>query len=102
MAPANFATRRWNDGYLLLLAAILAGYALLGKGFAYLGVPPIYVGEMAGVAGVVLLLRSGRYLALLTTVPAMLLAATMVWVRYYARSPICGCTASMHCATALW
>lgn len=79
-APANLAMRRWSDRYLLLLAAILTGYALLGKGFAYLGVPPLYVGEIAGIAGVVLLLRSGRYLALLTTVPAMLVAATMVWV----------------------
>ena len=30
-----------------LIGVCLAGYAFLGKGFAYLGVPPLFVGELA-------------------------------------------------------
>ena len=36
-----------GDRYLALLAIVLLGYALMGKGFAYLGFPPLYVGEIA-------------------------------------------------------
>lgn len=32
--------------FLALLPVALAGYAFLGKGFAYIGVAPVYVGEM--------------------------------------------------------
>ena len=35
-----------------LLIVVLAGYAFLGKGFAYLGVPGFYVGEAALAAGI--------------------------------------------------
>jgi hypothetical protein len=28
------------------ICTLLAGYAFLGKGFAYLGFPPIYIGEV--------------------------------------------------------
>ena len=40
------------------LITILVGYAFLGKGFAYLGVPPLYVGEMVLALGFVSLLAS--------------------------------------------
>ena len=43
----------WNDRYLALLTIVLLGYALMGKGFAYLGFPPLYVGEIAFLAGIV-------------------------------------------------
>ena len=32
--------------FLVALGIALAGYATLGRGFAYLGVPPIFIGEM--------------------------------------------------------
>ncbi|HVA88006.1 MAG TPA: O-antigen ligase family protein [Candidatus Saccharimonadales bacterium] len=40
------------------LIVILVGYAFLGKGFAYLGVPPLYVGEMVLALGFASLLAS--------------------------------------------
>ncbi len=40
------------------LIVILVGYAFLGKGFAYLGVPPLYVGEMVLALGLVSILVS--------------------------------------------
>ena len=36
-----------GDRYLAFLAIVLLGYALMGKGFAYLGLPLLYVGEIA-------------------------------------------------------
>ena len=41
------------------LAVVLAGYAFLGKGFAYLGMPPLFIGELTLAAGLVALLLSG-------------------------------------------
>ena len=32
--------------FLLALSALLAGYMFLGRGFAHLGRPPVYVGEV--------------------------------------------------------
>jgi hypothetical protein len=69
-----------GDHYLVLLCGALAGYAMMGKGFAYLGFPPIYVGEAAFLAGIVVFLRTGCFIAAMATVPSLLLAATMTWV----------------------
>jgi len=37
--------------FLLALGVLLAGYAFLGRGFAHLGVPPVYVGEIVLALG---------------------------------------------------
>src|SRR5712672_1868681 len=74
------ATLSWNDRYLALLAIVLLGYALMGKGFAYLGFPPLYVGEIVFLAGIVVFLRSGAFVGALATLPALLLVALMAWV----------------------
>jgi hypothetical protein len=39
--------------FLLVLGVLLAGYAFMGRGFAHLGVPPVYVGEMVLALGLV-------------------------------------------------
>ena len=39
--------------FLLTLGALLVGYAFLGRGFAHLGVPPLYVGEFVLAFGLV-------------------------------------------------
>jgi hypothetical protein len=64
----------------VLLGGVLVGYAMMGKGFAYLGYPPIYIGEVAFLAGIIIFLRTGCLIAVLTTVPSLLLAAMMAWV----------------------
>jgi hypothetical protein len=43
---------------LILLGLVLAGYALAGRGFAYLGYPPLFVGEVTLAAGVLVLLSA--------------------------------------------
>ena len=69
-----------GDRYLALLAIVLLGYALMGKGFAYLGVPPLYVGEIALLTGIVVFLRIGAFAGAVATLPALLLVALMTWV----------------------
>src|SRR5258707_13560936 len=69
-----------SDHYLGLLSGVLLGYAFLGKGFAYIGYPPIFIGEIAFFTGFVILLWTGCLIAALTTLPSLALAAAMVWV----------------------
>jgi hypothetical protein len=70
----------YGDHYLVLLSGVLLGYALLGKGFAYLGFPPLFIGEITFIAGSLILLRTGCVIAALGSLPSFLLAATMAWV----------------------
>lgn len=69
----------WSDLYLTFLLAVLAGYALLGKGFAYLGAPPLYVGEITLFFGALIFLGLGVKFACLTTLPSLILAVMMAW-----------------------
>jgi O-Antigen ligase len=68
-----------GDRYILALSCVLLGYAVMGKGFAYFGYPPFFVGELAFLAGFVVLLRSGCLVAVFAFGPSLLLAATMGW-----------------------
>jgi hypothetical protein len=47
--------------YLFFLGIVLAGYAILGKGFAYVGIPPLYIGEAALFTGILVLFRLDRW-----------------------------------------
>jgi hypothetical protein len=69
-----------GDRYILALSCVLLGYAMIGKGFAYLGLPPLFIGEIALFAGLVVVLRTGCLVAALATLPSLVLAATMIWV----------------------
>jgi hypothetical protein len=56
MPPAGAAARFDIDlprRFLLFLAIVLAGYAIDGRGFAYIGVPPLFIGEISLLLGVV-------------------------------------------------
>jgi O-antigen ligase len=74
------ANRSMSDKYLVLLSCILLGYAVGGKGFAYLGFPPLYIGELALLIGSVVFLRTSCAVAVLTTLPSLLLVAAMLLV----------------------
>jgi O-Antigen ligase len=78
----NYAARsgRSGDAYLALLSGVLLGYAMVGKGFAYLGIAPVYIGEIAFLTGIAIFWRTRCFAGVLTTLPALLLAATMAWV----------------------
>lgn len=66
--------------YCVWLMAVLAGYVFIGKGFAYQGVPPLFVGEITLLLGAAALLATGRIFETLASASAMLLAALMAWV----------------------
>ncbi|WP_066475775.1 O-antigen ligase family protein [Bosea sp. WAO] len=83
--PASFATvpqarADWGDRYLGLLCFVLAGYAIFGKGFAYVGVPPLFIGEITLVLGIIALMASRSWIAMLMTVPSFALLAFMGWI----------------------
>ncbi|MEH2587652.1 O-antigen ligase family protein [Bradyrhizobium sp. AZCC 1721] len=82
MAYISSASRPMSlgDHYLALLGGVLLGYAMMGKGFAYLGFPPIYMGEVALFAGIVVFLRTGCLIAALAKLPSPLLSVLMIWV----------------------
>lgn len=69
------ALARWLD----LLCIMLVGYALLGKGWAYLGVPPVFVGEVTLLVGLILLLRVTRWRAVLSSGHVWFLLMLMAW-----------------------
>jgi O-Antigen ligase len=73
-APAR-AT--FNDVYCYLLLILLTGYAFLGKVFAYMGVPPLYVGEIMLLLGMAALFRSGCLIASAASIPTAFLFAFM-------------------------
>jgi len=65
--------------YFRILCILLGGYAVLGKGFAYLGVAPFYVGEMTMLYGVFALAFTENWSRVLRTGWLWPLIALMFW-----------------------
>lgn len=65
--------------FLRLLVSVLIGYALLGRTFAGIGVPPLYVGELALAAGVLAAFGNGWHPRLTRSPSIYLLIAFMAW-----------------------
>lgn len=65
--------------YLALLSLLLLGYALAGKGIAYLGVGPLYVGEIALALGLGAALVSRAALRVPRSPTLLLLLAFLAW-----------------------
>ena len=72
--------RTLGDWYAVLLMAVLLGYVFIGKGFAYQGVPPLLIGEIALVAGAIVFLVSGMLIPSLETLASRFLAIMILWV----------------------
>ncbi len=70
---------RFMDRYFTCLAFVLLGYALGGRGFAYWGVNPLFVGEIALLFGVVVLLKSKQINRLLSLNAFLPLLLYMTW-----------------------
>jgi hypothetical protein len=80
--PAQGAVRNLSrtDIYGAALLFVLAAYAIAGRGFAYVGVAPLYISEIMLGLGLLTLLRTRAVLATLTVIPAMLVAALLLLV----------------------
>ena len=70
--------QRAGDRYVVWLGAVLLGYALLSRSFAYVGVPPLFVGEIMIVLGLAALARAGRVLPLFSQPAAWPMAALVL------------------------
>ena len=68
-----------GDRYLTWLTWLLLGYALLGRGFAYLGVGPIFIGEITLAFGLMIWLLNRFCFEVFRLIPACLVAAFIFW-----------------------
>jgi len=73
---------RANTMFLNVLFGLLTGYATIGRGFAYLGFPPLYVGELTLLLGGAVLLRTGLLWSLLNDRVFICIAVFMAWGFY--------------------
>ncbi len=65
--------------FLIMLGAVLSGYAFLGRGFAYLGVAPLYIGEITLGVGILAAYQS-RALSRTFSIPLVrVLVLFIVW-----------------------
>lgn len=68
------------DRYVQLLCFVLIGYACLGKTFAYIGLGPLFIGELTLALGLVALASTRCGFAVVASLPSLLLAILMCWV----------------------
>src|SRR5688572_10984212 len=66
-------------GWFRFLLVTLLGYALFGKGWAYLGLPPFYIGEFALGFGLLVTFFAGHWPATLRLLPVQMLGLLMLW-----------------------
>ncbi|MFA9478265.1 O-antigen ligase family protein [Phycisphaerales bacterium AB-hyl4] len=72
-------SHRLADRYLMLLALVLLGYALFGRGFAYVGLPPLFLGELVLALGFGLLLCHREVWVVLRQPAILAVIAFVVW-----------------------
>ena len=68
--------------FLNVFCCTLAGYVLLGRSFAYLGFPPLYIGEITLALGIAAALTYGNLISAILTFPGLALALLMVWTAF--------------------
>jgi hypothetical protein len=75
------ATRlpRTGDKYLILLSLVLLGYALGGRGFAYWGINPLFIGEMTLGIGLWVAFKSGQLGRVCQLPQVLMLLGFMIW-----------------------
>jgi hypothetical protein len=67
------------DIFLRVLLVVLAGYALFGRSFAYIGIPPFYIGELTMGLGVLAVAASGAIVLVARSPITWLIAAFATW-----------------------
>lgn len=75
---ANHAQRRaWR--FVMLLTVLLVGLAMGGKGFAYVGINPIFIGEVSLLIGLVVVGLEPRFVRVFESPLMTLVALFMAW-----------------------
>src|SRR5688572_26350344 len=63
--------RRLGDRWMLFLAVCLLGYAVIGRGYAYAGYPPIFIGEILLLVGLVAFVMTAGWMRVMRMAPAI-------------------------------
>src|SRR5215467_1685236 len=77
--PARSVRFSLPDRFLLLLAIVLAGYAIDGRGFAYIGIPPIFIGEIALLFGLLTLICTPHWSRVFRQPASIVILPFMIW-----------------------
>src|SRR5687768_207342 len=85
--PLASTRGRLGDRWMLCLALCLLGYALAGKGFAYLGYSPLYIGEVLLAVGLFAFVITAGWLRVMRMPPSI--AALPLIVLGFARLLSC-------------
>lgn len=64
---------------IFMIGVLLMGYTFLGRGFAYMGIPPLYIGEFVLILVLLTLLVSRNWLRPLVSPITWVLLAFMLW-----------------------
>ena len=80
-SDAQPSAARWAfcDYYFMALGVLLAGYAIGSKAFAYISIPPLYIGDVVFAFGIIAFLKSRCAVASLATLPSFLLGILIGW-----------------------
>ena len=73
------ASYTFCDYYFVALGVLLAGYAIGHNAFAYIGIPPLYIGEIGLAFGIIAFLKSRCVAATLATLPSLMLVLLCGW-----------------------
>ncbi len=76
---AAYYRQRLPQAFLVLVGISLFGYTFLGKGYAYFGVSPIFIGELLLLFGVLAALLGGGFMPALRSPISWLVIAWALW-----------------------
>ena len=79
---ARVSTLRVAGAFPGFFCFVLAGYAIVGRQFAYLGFPPLYIGEIALALGIAAALTAGNLTGAILNWPGFALALLMLWTAF--------------------
>ena len=69
----------WQPMYMKFLAFVLVGLALGGRGFAYFGIPPLFISELTLLAGLVCIAFTTRAISVFKHPTSVLLIIMIGW-----------------------
>ncbi len=79
LAHINRAPFGAAEKWLLMLCIVLLGYAVDGRGFAYIGIRPLYIGELTLLIGTCVLLSTRNWYGILWQPQTLMLVPFVGW-----------------------
>lgn len=72
--------RSATEVFAAMLGYMLVGYAFVGKGFAYIGVPPLHIGEIVLIFGLITFIRGGCMVAAAASIGSIAILVLVGWI----------------------